>query len=271
MILSIKRSYALVFLVAFCACSKFNKLDGNYYSAQQDCFVIEDKTGAIENKRNYVKDELHLKQTDNKLKFRDITYSPGRFLFKKNVYKYYFKILNKTEDSFMVSPISKRAKEYYDHRDSIVFKTMFRFADQTNIFTKIIYHSSRCFGYCNDLHLELDYSGNLKVTNNGNGRTGSTDSARNDNYAGKVSYDDLERLRRILTFSQLKSLEWPAARNCFDAPTLTLILYQNEKRYYFKINAICLPIISRQLTGFLNGLFRYESLKKVDTTFTYER
>ena len=121
---------------------------------------------------------------------------------------------------------------------------------------------------CKDTHLELDYSGNLKVTNNGNGRT---DSALNDNYYGKVSFDDLERLRRILKYSQLKTLDWPASRQCYDAPNLTLIVYQNTRRYYFKINAFCLPIVSYELTKFLNRTFYYPTLKKVDTTFVYEK
>ena len=255
----------------FLSCSRFTPIEGTYFSSQQDCFVLDGKTGLIENKQDYIKDELFLKQTNTRLKFREVSYSPGRLLFKRNVYKYHFKILKNTADSFMVSPHSKLAKSYFKKRDSIVFKTKYAFADQANSFTKIIYHSSRCFGCCKDLHLELDYSGNLKVTDNGSGLGGCMDSVLNDNYFGKVSYDDLERLKNIIKYAQLKTLEWPKSRNCHDAPDLTLILYQNEKRYYFKLNAPCVPIVSRQLTGFLNRLFRYHTLKKVDTTFTYER
>ncbi|WP_460562358.1 hypothetical protein [Ferruginibacter profundus] len=261
----------IIFLTLLTSCSKYTKLDGTYFSNHQDCFVLDGKDGVIENKQDYIKDNLVLKQKKNKLKFRSITYSPGRVLFKKNIYKYYFKILSKTDDSFMVSPTSKLSKKYFNKRDSIIFKPKYQFADQTNYFTKIIYHSSHCFGCCKDLHLELDYSGNLKVTDNGSGRRGCTDSALNDNYFGKVSYSDLERLQNILKYSQLKTLDWPADRKCFDAPDLTLILYQNEKRYYFKINAFCLPIVSYDLTRFLGQLFKYETLKRVDTTFSYER
>ena len=263
--------YKLTFLLLFTSCSKFTRLNGTYFSRQQDCFVVDDKVGVIENKQDYIKDNLVLKQRNNKLKFRSISYSTGRLIFKRNADKYYFKILYKTEDSFMVSPKSKLAKLYFDNRDSIVFKTKYQFADKTNYFNKIIYHSSHCFGCCKDLHLELDYSGNLKVTDNGSGTRGCIDSILNDNYFGKVSYNDLNRLRTILKYSQLKTLEWPESRHCFDAPDLTLIIYQNEERYHFKINAPCVPIISRQLTGFLNRLFKYETLKKADTTFTYER
>ena len=262
------RQLTLLLILFFASCSKGIRLDGTYFSNKQDCFILDGKTGVIESKEKHILDNLYLRQTNNKLKYRSITVSPGRLLFKKNIYKYYFKLLYKTEDSFMVSPVSKLSREYFNNRDSIVFKTKYRFSDQTNYFTKIVYHSGRCFGWCDDLHLELDYSGNLKVTNNGNGRT---DTAKNDNYFGKVSYDDLERLRTILKYSQLKSLEWPAGRRCYDFPDLTLILYQNDKRYCFRINAACLPIVSYELSRFLNGLFKYDALRKVDTTFTYER
>lgn len=255
-------------MIFFASCSNYIRLDGTYFSNKQDCFILDGKDGVIESKDKFILDNLYLRQLKNKLKFRSITVSPHRLLFKKHIYKYYFKLLYKTEDSFMVSPVSRLSKNYFNGRDSIVFKTKYQFSDQTNYFTKIIYHSGRCFGYCDDLHLELDYSGNLKVTNNGNGRS---DTGKNDNYFGKVSFDDLERLRTVLKYSQLKSLEWPTSRSCFDAPDITLILYQNEKSYYFRMNGACLPIVSHDLTRFLSGLFKYNTLNKVDTTFTYER
>jgi hypothetical protein len=263
---------SIIFLLLLASCSKYTKLDGTYFSNQQDCFIIDDKDGVIENKRDYIEDNLVLKQKNTKLRFRSKSHGLLRQIFKRNVSKYKFKILYKTEDSFMVSPKSKLAKKYFNKRDSIVFKTKYQFSDQTNYFTKIIYHSSHCYGCCNDINLELDYSGNLKVTDNGRGWVrGCPDSVLNNNYFGKVSYDDLERLKNILKYSQLKTLEWPENRQCSDAPTLTLIIYQNDKRYYFKINKVCLPIVSYELIGFLNRLFRYEALKKIDTKFTYER
>lgn len=267
MILCIMR-LSILFLLFLVSCSKYTKLEGVYFSKQQDALVLYDDEGKIESGQTGILENLSIKQTRTKLKFRRITYSPRRWLFKKNVYKYYFKIDYKTDDSIMVSPISKLAKNYFNDRDSLVFKTKYAFADQNNSFIKIVYHSSRCFGYCDDLHLELDYSGNLKVTNNGNGLI---DSAKNDNYIGKLSYNDLESLRNVLKYSQLKTLHWPADRNCYDFPFLTLILYQPSKRYYFKMNAACLPVVSYELTRYLNRLFKHESLHKVDTTFIYER
>jgi hypothetical protein len=261
----------IILLILFCSCSKYTKLDGTYYSKSQDCFIIDDKEGVIENKDDYIIDRLILKQKNFKLKF----YSKSNVFLKRllNIKdsKYKFRVLYKTEDSFMVSPKSKMAIKYFNKRDSIVFKTKYKFEDRTNYFTKIIYHSSHCFGCCKDLQLELDYSGNLKVTDKGSGwMSGCRDSLLNDNFYGKVSYEDLERLKVILSHSQLKTLEWPK-RNCFDAPDITLILYQNDKRFYFKENQPCIPIISWELSNYLRRLFHYASLKKVEKNWEYEQ
>jgi hypothetical protein len=258
---------ACILLLA--SCSKYTKLDGRYFSDRQDCMdlYMEDKIGKIENGDSSIMDNLTLKQKRNKLKFKNQVYRVGAFPFARKSYRYNFKIHYQAADSFMVSPISKLAKGFFKNRDSIVFKTKYLFADQTNSFTKIIFHSSKCFGFCHDLHLELDYSRNLKVTDNG---TAYDTIAVNDNYFGKISIDELERLKTILKYSQLKILNWPAHRKCFDAPDLTLIIYQNDLRYRFHMNQACLPIVSYELTGFLYRLFKHPSLKKVNTTFTYE-
>jgi hypothetical protein len=260
----------IVFL--FLSCSHYTIEDGKYFSSKQDCIVIDGSESLLENKCNSIVEDLTIKQKRDKFKLKKKAHYSRLLPFIVRYHRYNFKIIEKSSTSFTLSPSSKRAKSYFENSSKIVFKSKFEFADPTNYYTKIIYHSSHCFGCCSELHLELDYSGNLKVTDNGRGWVkGCIDSVLNNNYFGKVSYDDLESLKNILKYSQLKTLDWPDNRRCYDAPDITLILYQNDKRYYFKINAPCVPIVSRQLTGFLNRLFRYETLKKVDTTFTYEK
>jgi hypothetical protein len=243
-------------------------LDGTYFSNGQDCMYFTGSSGVIESKDHGILGHLSLKQTKNKLRFYSTRRMSPLFFFRKRTDKYYFRLLERREDSFMVAPISQRAREFFNNQQYLIFTTKYHFSDQTNYFTKIIYRSSRCFGLCHDLHLQLDYSGNLKVTDNGDG---ITDTAKNDNYFGRVSYEDLDSLRTILKYSRLKTLVWPANRHCTDFPDLTLILYQQDKRYYFHINAACLPIVSAELNGFLQSLFNYRTLHKVDTTWTYER
>lgn len=257
----------LLLLLFVTACKPYEELSGTYFSDKQDALYIDDDNSVIENKSDYLIGNfgyLWVKQSRKRIKFKDYK---GFSLLKKAAKNYTFRYVVLDENSFAAYPRSKSAKEYFNGREFIIFKTKYLFSDNTNSFDKIYFHSSRCFGLCNELHLELDYSGNLKVTDNGNGRD---DSAKNENFYGKVSFNDMERLNRILKYSQLKTLEWPA-RSCFDAPDITLIVCQGEKRYYFKENLPCIPIVSWELTNFLNKLFCYESLKKVDTTFRYEQ
>ena len=252
------------------ACSTSPKVQGTYFTENQDCFVLDGKYGIVESKENGIVSNLTLRQTEGKLKFYlSRRWRPPLSMLKRRTDKYYFRLLQRKGDSLIVAPESGQAKAFFNNKSYLVFTTKTHFADQTNYFHKIIFHSSRCFGYCKDLHLQLDYSGNLKVTNNGDG-TGD-DTARNDNYFGRVSYKDLDSLRSILKYSQLKTLVWPANRRCVDLPDFTLILYQYDKRYYFHINAGCQPIVSAELTSFLYKLYNYPTLHKVDTTFTYER
>lgn len=266
------RTILLIIAILTISCSKFTRLEGRYFSNQQDCLSLDDDDAIVETKKANIYDGLLFKQTDLKLKFRSKANFFWRLRHRRRVDRFVFKIIHKTDDSFMVSPSSRQAKRLFNNRDSITFKTKYHFIDQTNYFKTIVYHSSHCYGCCSDLHLEIDYSGNLKVTDNGRGwLRGCPDSILNNNYFGKVSLQDLDRLKRILWYSQLKTLDWPDERFCVDAPDLTLIIHQNDTTYHFKKNAPCVPVISRELTTFLGRLFSYETLKKVDTTYVYEK
>ena len=263
------RSPILILLVFLSACAPYPKISGNYFTDNQDCLVLNGKNGLVESRENGLFRFLSLRQTKEKLKFYSVRHMrpPLGFLVVRPD-KYFFRVLERKGDSIVVAPISRKAKALYNGKRYLTFMTQDHFDDQTNYFHKIIFHSGRCFGYCDDLHLELDYSGNLKVTNNGNGRG---DSGVNLNYFGRVSYQDMDSLRTILRHSQLKTLVWPTNRNWHDDPDHTLIIYQYEKRYYFHANRLNEPVISYELTDFLYNLFKYPALHRVDTTFSYEK
>lgn len=263
------RSIAAIFLLCLTSCSASHEIEGFYYSGNQDCLVLKGKQSAVESRESDKLEDLNIKQTRNKLKFIGPTY---RFLFfKRALYKVKFSILERKEDSFMVAPISKTARELFNNKPYIIFTTKYHFGDQTNYFTRLQFHSSRCYGFCHDRVLALDYSGNLKVTDRGDGMSGSPDSALDQNFLGKLSYGDLENLRTILKYSRLKTLDWPANRRCYDAPVFTLTLHQYDTTYYFNISSLCEPFVSYDLTFFLSHLFQHPSLQQVDTAWTYEK
>ncbi|RYD97030.1 MAG: hypothetical protein EOP50_06090 [Sphingobacteriales bacterium] len=252
-------------------CARINRLDGTYLSPQQDALVVNGRESLMENHASYFERDLRFRQHQHQLTFRDVSYRRIGFLRLPRSTRYRFRILGNSDDSLLLSPASRAARRYFQGRDSIVFKPRYAYADRQATFTKIIFHSGRCFGYCHDLHLELDASGNLKVTDNGHGRPGMPGMQLNNNYRAKLSSGDLERLHTILRTAQLTTLQWPVTRRCFDAPDLTLIIYRNDQCTYLRINAPCEPIVSRPLTRFLYGLFHYPDLQAVDSTFVYER
>lgn len=260
------RILAIILIISLSACSSYPKLDGLYFSNKQDCLMIqeEDRTAQIENIDDVVLDDLHVKQKGKKITFTSGTTPLYGKKSKKDIKKYTFKYVYNRDDSFMLAPVSKLAKKYFAPKKTVVFKSKYLYADRNFAFDSIIYHSSRCMGNCYGLHLQLDKEGNLKVTDNGDG---ITDTTRNDNYAGKLNVYELEKLNKILRYAQIKTLKWPP-RMCCDGPMVTLIVYQNTKRYYFK--AMFLPLISYDLRQFLDRQFFNKSLQKTEETFKYE-
>lgn len=256
--------FLTVFICLVYSCKPYTKLDGIYFSNRQDCFSINGKENAIESKSSYVIDRLTAKQNRRTIKF--FKSSRSRLLpFLQHRTKYTFRVAYNSEDSFIIEPRSRIAKEYYDHRHYIVFKSKYSFADPL-VFDSIIFHSSRCFGTCHDLHMKIDKYGSIKVTDNGDGHL---DTLRNGNYIGQLSTMELERLYRILKYSHLRTMEWPQ-RKCFDAPVLTLIVYTPWQCYYFKAMDFCAPMVSWELNSFLSKQFFHKSLKKVSDQFLYE-
>lgn len=266
------RLLILFFLLSFVSCSRYVKTDGTYFSAEQDCLFADGKKGLLESKCTYILEGMYLREHRNVINFFERKRFYNLLHFWRNRRRYRLKVLHRGDDSLLLMPASRLARKYFDNRKTILFKTRNYFADPTNTFTKIIFHSGRCYGCCPEMHLELDYSGNLKVTNNGSSSYyGCPDSSVRQSYYGKVSFTDLDRLKRILQTSQLKTLDWPSDRRCSDAPDYNLIIYSQGRRYQFKINSACEPVISRRLTFYLDWLFRYPALKKITTAYTYEQ
>ncbi|RYY63584.1 MAG: hypothetical protein EOO12_11905 [Chitinophagaceae bacterium] len=236
-----------------------------------DALVADGRVGVLENHGSFIIDQLEFRQRAHSLRFRTVAYPGSGLIRLPHITRYRFRVLSNSADTLLLSPASRAAKRFFAGRDSLVFKPKYAFADRQASFTKIIFHSGHCFGQCNDLHLELDASGRLNITNNGHGMPGVPGTQRNDNYRAQLSADDLERLHNILRMSQLSTLQWPATRRCHDAPDLTLIIYHNGQRSYLHINAACEPIVSRPLTRFLYRLFNCPGLQAVDSSFRYER
>lgn len=105
-------------------------------------------------------------------------------------------------------------------------------------FEKIVFHTTGCYGYCSVYNMELDsgkrlklvtaaayrYKGHLKFVKNKK-RIGSFNGVVDDSLFSKIQ-QELENVNLDrLTFD---------GTLCCDAPVITIIIYCNGKRYYFK-------------------------------------
>jgi hypothetical protein len=150
------RSIITFLLLCLASCSAYEKLEGTYYTDYQDCLILDGKDNSLlESHRNGIDEISQFKQTRNKLKFIGATH--GWLFFRKATARYTFRILEEKEDSFMIAPISSDARKFFSNKPYLIFTTKYHFADQTNYFTRLQFHSTQCFGCCHDLHLTLDY------------------------------------------------------------------------------------------------------------------
>jgi hypothetical protein len=231
--------------ISLLSCSPVHRLDGQYFSTHQDCIEVFKKNGRIEDYDNGIIDNLLVRQTGNKLKYRSLS-SASHGLFRRIVRKYKFRFIYKTTDSLMVTPSSRLAKRHFDNRDSIVFKPQFSFADKLLNFEKIIYHAGHCGnGRCDAYDLQLDKEGNVKITVHPDK---PLPERIDRSYEGRLTQDERDKLMRTLKYAQLNTLAWPP-RMCCDLPINTLIIYFNGKRLY--LQSMYVPIVSENLVYFL--------------------
>jgi hypothetical protein len=256
--------FSILIMILLSSCKPFPKMSGTYFTGRQDAIVVDDQFGILETYENGALENLRFKQTRNRIKFKSV--SKGRIpILQRHVEKYRFKVLSDLNDEFLLSPSSAKSKSFFENRDSILFRSKFQFRDNTINWTKIIFHSSHCFGLCPDYSVEIEKNGRIRLTNHGGGMGMPV---LNDNYTSMLSGSERTALENIITYSQLHTLKWKT-RLCCDAPVITIIIYFNQKCIY--LESMWPPVVSASLIRFLSRQFYNRSLQKVDTTFSYER
>lgn len=101
--------------------------------------------------------------------------------------------------------------------------------------TKIVYHTTRCFGWCPVIDMQLDSNKTLIVNRMvfPQGKGAKADSAASGMFTGKVSQPVYDSLVSLLVKMNIDSLKFPNTF-CCDAPVVTLIVHHNGKRVYLK-------------------------------------
>jgi hypothetical protein len=104
---------------------------------------------------------------------------------------------------------------------------------QPLVFTKIVYHSSRCYGTCPEIDLQIDSSRNILLHRQFWKSKGETEDHRSGNFIGSIDTRTYSNLIAILISSNYTKLKFPP-EFCCDAPLTTIIIYTNNERTYLK-------------------------------------
>jgi Domain of unknown function (DUF6438) len=238
---------------------------GIWYSADQDFIEFTPKYWTIESGKDLWSTGFTIFQRDNnKLRFLSEYYDSRddnkiKTDFKKS---YDFLLKEYTNDFIILEPISKLSKEFFNNRKEIQFFKRNYFIDTSIKFEKLVFRTTECFGTCPTLNIQLDKEENIIYSGHV-----YNDTALSGNFWGTISKKDMDTLVQLLRNCQLETLHW-RTHNCCDGSMITLIVYYNDKRKYFK--SMFPPNISEDLISFLYKLNSKATLTRREEKFVFE-
>ena len=101
-------------------------------------------------------------------------------------------------------------------------------------FTKLVYHSSYCFGSCPKIDMQIDSKRNIYVYRDSDAETAKLNGASAKGYfKGVLDVKTYNRLLKTLLKSKYNRQQWPDV-TCCDAVVTTIIVYVNNKRTYLR-------------------------------------
>jgi hypothetical protein len=175
---------------------------------------------------------------------------------------YDFTIKEQTKDSIVLQPVSELSRLFFNNREEIRFFRKSHFIDPSIAFEKLVFRTTDCFGECPIINFQLDNE--RKIIYSG---YHYKDSTLTGDFSGTISEQDMATLVALLQNCQLETLHWRRWL-CCDAPVITLIVYFNGQRKYFK--SMVLPRISDDLIGFLYALVPRATLTPRKEMFEFE-
>lgn len=128
---------------------------------------------------------------------------------------------------------------------------------------KIIFHSSRCNGSCPSLDPKIDSSRKIFVNRKYYKTKSGLDKRFSGQFSGSLDQSKYNKLIELLQNCSLDVLQFPAII-CCDAPIITIIVYYNGDRKYFK--SMTPPRITNELISFLKTIGNDKELIKTNET-----
>ena len=162
--------------------------------------------------------------------------------------------------------------EFFKLTESADFSINDQIQDSLFNFSKLIFHTSTCFGSCPIIHMEISsdksikYSGNYFKDEDFN----EIDSARSGNFKGQLADEIYDELYDLIIQSKITELE--SGQNqilCCDGAIKTIILYHNGLRKYYQF--MFEPKKISELISFLYTMDQKVDLTEVDEKFSFEK
>lgn len=245
------------------------QLRGTWISKAGDVLVIRDtltKSGNANMLCTATEDELMALSLRGKLlSFQQRYYTSADNNQQLHVKRYDLAITHQTDSTLTVKPASVLAKKFFANRPAIQFVKQQYNVDRSLAFRKLIYHTTRCYGSCPVIDLEVTSNQNIyfnvefSALAYYDASARKTDSLRSGQFAGRLPDSLYQRLLTILQTSNLRTLRFPE-RYGDDAPETTLIVYFNDQRKYLK--SMFPPTIAQELITFLHQLPERVSLPR---------
>jgi hypothetical protein len=123
--------------------------------------------------------------------------------------------------------------------------------DSSGKFEKLVFHSSRCYGTCPEIHFQIDRNGIMILNRQFYQSKSESDTSKSGNFKRFLTKEQFKKLLTKANSITYEELQVPKTL-CCDLPVITLIIYYSDKRYYFK--SMNYPKVTESLISFLKQL-----------------
>lgn len=144
--------------------------------------------------------------------------------------------------------------------------------DSSFSFTRLLFHTSTCFGSCPVIHLEISSDKSIRFSGNylKDENFSDIDSIRTGNFSGQLSDELFDEMIDLIIKSKITELDQSQDQIlCCDGAIKTLILYHNDSRTYYK--TMFEPKVLRELISFLYEIDKNVNLTMVEENFAFEK
>lgn len=264
----------ICFLIAGGSYGQFQGIKGNWVSDKNEMLSIQDTL----NSNNYItnsnwrNNNFYLEILNDTISFQLRYYTSADDFEKLIIDPYDFKILELTDSTLTVNPITKFSKNFMASDDPILFTKQEYISNPTFYFEKLIFRTSTCYGSCPELNLRITADKKLEFNAIYYDNTGYLkNEKKSGNFIAKISAETYNKLIELLIEAKISTFNIiPGPMDlCCDGAIKTIITYHNGKRNYIK--TMHHPRILRELIFYLYNLPQKVNLKRTEKKFTFEK